>query len=550
MSLKLEPLIDLLPRNGPLVLIIMDGVGIGKKDKGDCVYNASLPNLNSLIEWSKKYSLYTQLKAHGKAVGLPSDKDIGNSEVGHNAMGAGRVFSQGAELVNQAIDKGTIFETSIWKKLVSISEVNTFHLIGLLSDGNVHSHINHLFALLTQLAKTSVKRVRVHILHDGRDVAERSALQYVQSLEKKLAELNKNYAVDYKIASGGGRMRVTMDRYESDWNVVKRGWDAHVRGIPEKFESYSGYFRSAEEAINLARKLQPETNDQYLPSFVISNEKNIPIGTIKNGDSVVYFNFRGDRALQISKAFEDKAFNKFDRIIYPQVNYAGMLEYDHEEKIPKHYLVEPPQITLTIGEYLSTTNITQYACSETHKFGHVTYFWNGNRTGYINPNLEYYEEVMSEPTELIVKNPAMKAIQVGDALLKAMDSGKYKFLRINFANGDMAGHTGIIDVTIKSLEAMDKAIGKIKSKIDELGGVLLITADHGNAEEKLENNNPKTSHTVNPVPFIIYDPHYKGEYILNKVNEPQLANLASTLLFYLGFKAPKIYYPSLVVSKE
>jgi len=546
-SFILDPLPSPVRRAGPLLLVIMDGVGIGDRGAGDGYHLAKKPTLDFLSNWAKERSLYTQLKAHGRAVGLPSDKDIGNSEVGHNAMGAGRVFSQGAELVNRAIENGKIFSTDVWKRLTNIDKKHSFHLIGLLSDGNVHSHINHLFALLDELARIHIQKVRVHTLLDGRDVSERSALMYIKPLEEHLRTLGNKKNIDFKIASGGGRMRVTMDRYESDWKVVQRGWDAQVRGIPEMSGAYPGYFPSGSAAIETARRIYPDLNDQYLPSFVVVDKKEKPVGTIKDGDSVVFFNFRGDRALQVSKAFTEAKFSKFDRVSFPNVTFAGMLEYDHEERIPNLYLVNPPEIDRTLGEYLCAAGVHQYACAETHKFGHVTYFWNGNRTGYLDPTLEVYHEVPSDPTEFITRKPAMKALEVGNAIGTAMESRKHSFLRVNFANGDMAGHTGVLDVTIKSIEAMDHAIGLLKEKTDKLSGVMLITSDHGNAEEKFEaNGRPKTSHTLNPVPFIVYDPGYRKEYFLAPHSERQLANIASTVLWFLGFSPPNGYLPSLV----
>jgi 2,3-bisphosphoglycerate-independent phosphoglycerate mutase len=546
MSTKLKLINEFPFSDRPLLLVIMDGVGIGRQDKGDCFFHANTPNIDKLTNWAKKNNLYLELKAHGKYVGLPSNKDIGNSEVGHNAMGAGRKFFQGAELVNQSINNGSIFETTTWNDLTQISENNSLHLIGLLSDGNVHSHIDHVFKILEHLASKKFPKIRIHPLLDGRDVPERSALDYIRPLEEKLNQLNKKYKIDYKIASGGGRMRVSMDRYESDWGVVKKGWDAHVRGIPETFGDYPGFFETAENAISLARELDSNLNDQYLPSFVVIDDASDPVGKIYDGDSVLFFNFRGDRAIQISKAFEEKEFTKFDRIDYPSVKYAGMLEYDHEERIPKQFLVNPPEIANTVSEFIAEMNFKQYACAETHKFGHTTYFWNGNRTGYINRKLEQYEEIQSEQTEMIVKNPGMKAIEVGKAVEQALISKKFDFLRVNFANGDMAGHTGNYDVTIKSIEIMDEAINGIKKRIDEINGILVITADHGNAEEMFDKKgNPKTAHTTNLVPLIVYDPLYKNQYGLNRGVDPQLGNVASSILFFLGLHPPDFYMPSL-----
>jgi 2,3-bisphosphoglycerate-independent phosphoglycerate mutase len=294
-KLRLSKFTKFTPRKGPLLLVILDGWGVGKEDQSNAIFRAKTPNMKALQAEGTKNHLYRTLKAHGPWVGLPSDKDMGNSEVAHNAMGAGRVYDQGSKLVNAALESRKIFQTPVWKALVDPVKNGsaTLHLIGLLSDGNVHSHIDQLFAILGELAAEGAQRVRLHPLLDGRDVPAKSGLKYIDMLETKLSELSADKGVDYRIASGGGRMRVTMDRYNSDWNVVKRGWDAHVRGIPEHFEGYPGYFRSAREAIETARKVKPEIDDQYNPSFVIVDDKGDPVGKIRDGDSVIFFNFRG-----------------------------------------------------------------------------------------------------------------------------------------------------------------------------------------------------------------------------------------------------------------
>lgn len=536
----------------PVLFVIMDGVGVGEQDhpypEGDQVKNGQTPVLDELRKWNEERKLYIELKAHGTAVGLPTDDDMGNSEVGHNALGAGRVFAQGSKLVYKSIEEGVIFNTDTWKGLTSIGDHNQFHLIGLTSDGNVHSHMNHIYALVDQLAKEGVRHVRVHTLLDGRDVPERSALDFIRPLEDKLAHINQARGLDYRIASGGGRMHVTMDRYNSDWGVVKRGWDAHVRGIPETTEDYPGYFGSAEEAILKARECFPQKNDQVLPSFVIVDSDNNPVGKMKDGDSVVFFNFRGDRAVQITRAFEEEDFSDFDREYFPRVNYAGMLEYDGDLKIPKQYLVPPPLIRQTLSEYLCAENVTQFACAETHKYGHVTYFWNGNRSGYIKEDIERYVEIKSLPTETIVDQPEMKAKEVCDEVVSALESDQYDFVRVNFANGDMCGHTGVIEAATAGVEVTDLMVGRLKDTIAKLGGVMLVTADHGNADEMIDKKGDvKTAHTLNPVPFYIWDPSFDDSYELNPdVEEPQLANIASTILFFLGFDKPENYLPSLV----
>ncbi len=534
----LERLENFVDYPGPLVLVIMDGIGIGKRDESDGVYLAYTPMLDMLFG----EPLFTKLKAHGTAVGLPSDDDMGNSEVGHNALGAGRIFSQGAKLVNEAIESGRLFQGKAWLKVMErVRSGGTLHFIGLLSDGNVHSHIDHLIALIRYCAKEKVERVRVHVLTDGRDVPERSALTYIDQLEKVLAECNK-VGLDYKIASGGGRMVVTMDRYEADWRIVERGWKAHVLGEGRQF-------KSAREAVEYYYAQDPGVNDQFIGEFVIV-ENGKPVGTIENGDAVVFFNFRGDRAIEISRAFEEDNFPYFDRKRRPDVFYAGMMQYDGDKFIPKNYLVEPPQIEGTISEFLCATGITSYAVSETQKFGHVTYFWNGNKSGYIDEKLELFEEVLSDRVPF-QERPWMKAGEITDAVLKQIKEGKYKFIRLNFANGDMVGHTGIAQAVRIAVEAVDLSLGRIYHAVREREGILVVTADHGNADllftEKNGKREPHVAHTLNPVPFIVKDFSGRNSIKLSNVRNPGLSNVASTLINLLGYKAPEEYDPSLVV---
>ncbi len=532
----LEQLDNFSPYPGPLVLVIMDGIGIGKRDESDGVFLANTPMLDQLFE----EPLFTKLKAHGTAVGLPSDDDMGNSEVGHNALGAGRVFAQGAQLVNEAIASGKIFEGKAWLKIMEqVRNGGTLHFIGLLSDGNVHSHINQLLSIIRHCAKERVPKVRVHILADGRDVAERSALIYIDQLEQVLAECNQN-GLDYRIASGGGRMLVTMDRYEADWRIVERGWKAHVLGEGRTFSS-------AKEAVEFYYQ-DPNVNDQFLGEFVIV-ENGKPVGTIEDGDAVIFFNFRGDRAIEISRAFEEENFPYFDRKRVPKVFYAGMMQYDGDKFIPKNFLVEPPQIEGTISEYLCASGVKSYAISETQKFGHVTYFWNGNKSGYVNPELELFEEIPSDRVPFQQK-PWMKAGEITDAVLKQIEEGTYKFIRLNFPNGDMVGHTGIEPAVRIAVESVDLCLTRIYQSVKSAEGILVVTADHGNADLLFTMKNgkrePHVAHTLNPVPFIVKDFSQRNQFKLSSVAKPGLSNVASTLSNLLGFKAPAEYDPSLI----
>ena len=539
-SLSLEKLKIFHGRKGPLLLIIMDGIGIGHQDESNAVYLAETPNLDCLLE-SK---LYTRLKAHGTAVGLPTEKDMGNSEVGHNALGAGRIFDQGALLVNNAFKSGKIFKTDLWDKIIQRARRGgALHFIGLLSDGNVHSHINHLYALIDKCAELGLAKVRVHTLLDGRDVGARSALDYIIPTHEKLIKISDEKGLDYIIASGGGRMKVTMDRYNADWSIVKRGWEAHVLGKGRPF-------KTAVEAVKTSYGEDPDITDQYLDSFVVVDETGKPAGPIIDGDTVILFNFRGDRAIEISRAFTEKDFNGFDRGPLPDILYAGMMEYDGDTHVPPNFLVQPPTIDRTVSEYLCAEKVRMFAISETQKYGHVTYFWNGNRSGYIDESLETYVEIPSDRIEFD-RAPKMKAVDIKNRVIEMLKGGGYRFGRLNFANGDMVGHTGVMEAAIIAVETVDQCVGELLEIIKELEGIAVVTADHGNADgmfsiDKEGRKKVKTAHTLNPVPFAIYDPGYNGEYEMAGVENPGLSNIASTLLNLLGYEKAKNYDPSLI----
>ncbi len=529
----------------PIVTIVMDGIGICNREVGNAVKAADTPTLDMLAE---KYHCFS-LKAHGTAVGLPSDDDMGNSEVGHNALGAGQVFAQGAKLVSEAIESGRMFESASWKEIVSNAKGNTLHFLGLFSDGNVHSHIDHLKAMVVRAKEEGLARVRVHILLDGRDVGETSALEYVCPFEEFLASLC-DASFDAKIASGGGRMVITMDRYEANWAMVEKGWQTHVLGEGRQFAS-------AEEAIKTIREETGLIDQDLLPFVIAENGK--PIGTIEDGDSVVFFNFRGDRAIEISKTFEAGAdFDKFDRVRVPKVVYAGMLEYDGDAHIPSKYLVSPPEISNTMGEFLVNKGVSQLAISETQKYGHVTYFWNGNRSGKFSEELEEYIEIPSDvvPFE---QRPWMKCAEITDVLIEKIKEGKFGLLRVNFPNGDMVGHTGSFIAAKISVEALDVCLARILKAVDEAKGVAIITADHGNADEMYEidkktgnaklnsDGTPKakTSHTLNPVPCYIYDNFYADKYDFAE-GSFGLANVAATVVTMMGYDAPEMWEKSLI----
>ena len=516
----------------PIVLVIMDGVGKGDGGPGDAVAQAKTPTLDKLMATCPM----TWLKAHGTAVGLPTDDDMGNSEVGHNALGCGQIYSQGAKLVQESIESGSLYASKTWKLLTDncLENGKALHFLGLLSDGNVHSNISHLIAMLKKAREMGLKKVYCHILLDGRDVPATSALEYVDQLEKVLAELS-DAEHEYKIASGGGRMVITMDRYEANWGMVEKGWRTHVQAEGRQFES-------AAQAIETYRAENPGMIDQDLLPFVVAHDGK-PVAKIENGDSVILFNFRGDRAQEISLAFDRKDFDKFDRGNYTGVLFAGMLEYDGDLKIPTNYLVEPPVIKNTLTEVLCKAGIHEYALSETQKYGHVTYFWNGNRSGKVDANLEVYDEIPSDviPFE---KAPAMISVEITDHMIDAMASHKFEFLRSNYPNGYMVGHTGVIPAVITAMECVDTGLSRILEAADKYGYTVLVTADHGNADQMTETKKGKTSirtaHSLNPVPFIIYDPDNQWTI---KDGKYGLANVAPTVVKMMGLTAPDCWQP-------
>lgn len=533
----------------PLVLVVMDGVGVGPGDQYDAVATAETPTFDRL----RGAGVYQEILASGTHVGLSSDSDMGNSEVGHNTMGAGRIIAQGAKRVDDAVLGGEIWEGA-WRDVVTQATTGdaTLHLIGLLSDGNVHSSWEHLMLLLDHAKADGVQRVRLHTLFDGRDVEDRTADQYAERLEEALSARTAGTNLDWAIASGGGRMVTTMDRYEANWGVVEAGWRAHVQGTARPFGS-------AGEAISVLREETPGISDQLLEAFTIVDEHGAPVGPVRDGDAVVIFNFRGDRAIELTRAFvEGPGFTGFDRGTVPDVFFAGMTLYDGDTNMPPVRLVQPPTITDTVSEVIARAGLRQLAASETQKYGHMTYFWNGNRSDPFNPQTETYIDIPSDQIEFD-KAPQMKAAETADYVVKALQEGGYDFLRSNLAGGDMVGHTGNFAATVLAVEAVDAAVGAIAEAVEAAGGCLVVTADHGNAEDMVERDKQgqprtskdgqplwKTAHSTNPVPLYIVD--YSGQEwaAAPGVDAPGLSNLAATLLTLLGLQVPENYRPSLV----
>ena len=515
---------------GPVVLVVMDGVGLSDNEKYNAVKQAHLETLHSLME---KYPT-AKLGAAGEYVGIPKD-DMGNSEVGHNAMGAGEIVLQRSAAVENDVNTGEIFNTKPWLDIIERIHQNnsTLHFMGIFSDGNVHSNISHLEKMMAQAQKDGIEHIRVHTLIDGRDVPPHSEPKYIQRLEKFVHELGDP---DYKIASGGGRMVITCDRYENDWGMVEKGWHTHVLGEGRQFAS-------ATEAIETFRKETKDLQDQYMPAFVIAKDGE-PIGKIQDGDAVVYIDFRADRAIEMAQAFTYNDFPHFDRVKRPDVYFAGMTEYNEDLHVPEHVLVSSPVFKHTLTKHLASRGKKQYAISETVKFGHITYYFNGN--SYEVPEGEVEEEVPSylEPFDT---RPWMKSAEITDKLLAAIESQKYDFLRINYPGGDMVGHFADMEATITAMEAIDISLKRIVDAVNKLGGITVITADHGNAEELADaDGTPKTSHTTNRVPCIFVDEtDNASKYRLSK-GDRGLANLASTIAMLLGEEPDEAWLPSII----
>jgi len=524
-------------RHAPVLLVILDGVGEAPPSDTNAVSCAHTP----VLDWLRTLPTYCQLKAHGTAVGMPSDEDMGNSEVGHNTLGAGRIFKQGAALVEAAIRQQLIPQTSDWQEVQrQCQNGGVLHLIGLLSDGNVHSHIDHTLYLIDLAAQSGVTELRCHILLDGRDVAARSAMGYLQQLETVLQH-HRDHGRSYWVASGGGRMVTTMDRYQADWSIVERGWQAHVLGTARPFSS-------ATEAISTLYQEHPHDSDQTLPAFTIVSEAG-PVGSIEDGDVVIITNFRGDRVIELTQAFEDPAFKGFDRVRIPSVHLIGMMQYDGDLNIPRHFLVSPPQIDGGVADVMAQAGVRSFAISETQKYGHVTYFWNGNRSDKVAPHLETYIEIPSDRISFD-QAPDMKAREITAKTIQLIETGQYRFGRVNFPNGDMVGHTGHLAATIQSLETVDACLGQLIAAMDQVGGVTVVVADHGNADDMGQWAEgvwvPKTAHTLNPVPFVVVDSQRGVRLQRATVLNPGLSNVAATLLVLLGLSVPHYFDPPLM----
>jgi 2,3-bisphosphoglycerate-independent phosphoglycerate mutase len=543
--MKLAELTSHFKPRGPVLLIVLDGWGLGHHDEGDAIHLARKPTIDGLASAFAG----TQLLTHGPYVGLPAPTDIGGSEVGHITMGAGRVLPQGSTRIKKMMDSGEFFEGATLNRLIEscLDKGTPLHLIGLLSDGNVHSHISHFERIVDFAAERGVQRLYVHALLDGRDVPYQSALDYVEPLEAKLAAIARAHeGWDYAIASGGGREVITMDR-DRNWRKVQRGWQTHVLGRCENA------FASATEAVRELRKRTPDAVDQDLPPFVVARGGQA-IGPMRDGDAVICMNFRGDRAIEFSQAMVQDDFDGFERERRPDVLYAGMMTYDEDTNLPPLTLMSPGGVKRPFGRRILELGLDQFRLAETQKYAHVTFFFNGGYREPLDRKKEEYVLIESDKIDSFAAAPAMKAREIGRKATELIRSGRFRFGLINFANTDMVGHTGNLAAAILAAEAVDAALAEIFAALAQVGGVAVVTADHGNAEEMISDN-PKTGkreintrHSLNPVPMYLFDPAYQGEYRLreNTAEQPlTLANLASTLFVLLGLPPPDDLEPPL-----
>ncbi len=529
----------------PVLLVVMDGWGLGAGDAYDAVAQARTPAFDRL--WQQ--GSHTRLLTHGPYVGLPSDKDLGGSEVGHLTMGAGSLLDQGPTRINRSIDDGSFFESQALKAIIQRGlNGGCVHLVGLLSDGNIHSHIDHFIALIRHADQQGVARLRLHALLDGRDVGVQTAQNYIQRIESVFAPINSKADRDYRFASGGGRESITMDR-DHHWEKVAEGWQAHVHGRSSR------HFTSMNEAINTLRSEQPGIVDQDLPGFVIDDATGQPCGVMQNGDAVIMVNFRGDRAIELTEAFCLDDFDGFDRGSCPDLLFAGMMVYDEDRNLPPLQLMGPTVVDQSLGRLLVARGIRQFRLSETQKYPHVTFFFNGGYREPLDPALEDYVLIPSDKGISFADAPVMKSVEITDTAIELMATGDYGFGLINYPNADMVGHCGKLAPAIAAIEAVDSALERLMAAARDHGWALLVTADHGNAEEMqvagAHGDEASTRHSLNPVPCIAWHPQrtfpaLRQPHAEDTVTEtPGLSHIAATVLEMMGEPVPAAFHASL-----
>lgn len=496
----------------PIALIIMDGFGESKIVEGNAVLGAKTPNLDKIM---KEYP-HTLIKASGLDVGLP-DGQMGNSEVGHTNIGAGRVVYQDLTRVTKAINDGDFFENEVLLKAMQNAKNHSLHLMGLLSDGGVHSHIDHLKGIIKMAKDNGVENVFVHAFTDGRDVAPRSALKFIEDVENYMKEVGVG-----KFASISGRY-YAMDR-DKRWERVQLAYDAMVQGK-------GNTATSAKEAVQ--NSYNEDKNDEFvIPTVMVENGQ--PVGLIKEDDSIIFGNFRPDRAREITRALVCDEFVGFERPCMKTL-FVCLTTYDITIK-NVNVAFGPQSLENTLGEYLAKNGKTQLRAAETEKYAHVTFFFNG---GVEEPNKD--EDRLLVPSPRVATydlQPEMSADELTNKLLKEIDEDKYDFVVLNYANPDMVGHTGVVKAAIKAVETVDTCVGRVVEKILSKGGQALITADHGNAElmQDPETKTTITAHSTNPVPFIAVGEKLKSAKLKE---DGRLSDIAPTILSMMNLEKPE-----------
>jgi len=499
-------------RKSPVVLTILDGWGFNPSCDNNAVCQARTPVLDSLFE---KYP-HTQLGASGQDVGLPEGQ-MGNSEVGHLNLGAGRVVYQDLTRISLSIDDGSLFSNpEITSALASLQKTGgKLHFIGLLSDGGVHSHNSHLYALIEMAKQAGINDICIHAFLDGRDTPPKSGAKYLQQLEQELNRIGTG-----RISSVIGRF-YAMDR-DNRWDRVERAYRAMTAGVGIKVNS-------SEEAIQSA--YTAEQTDEFVEPRIIFND-NTPAGTVTDGDAIIFFNFRADRAREITRCFTDPDFTGFNREQSPELAaFVCLTEYDETFGLPVAF---PPEQPLNIlGEIVAKAGLNQLRIAETEKYAHVTFFFNGGRE---EPFSNEDRALIPSPKEVATydQKPAMSAAEVTDEVVARVESGQYDLIILNFANPDMVGHTGILDAAIEAMETVDTCVGRVIKSVLDANGSLLITADHGNCEQMADSTGqPHTAHTTNPVSLLLVG-HPDGAHLKPGI----LADIAPTLLELIGLDKP------------
>ncbi len=495
----------------PVMLMILDGFGINENQKGNAIAVANTPNIDKLMKtWPT-----TKIHTSGLDVGLPEGQ-MGNSEVGHTNIGAGRIVYQELTRITKSIEDGDFFSIKELTEAIENCKKNNsnLHVLGLLSDGGVHSHIRHLFAILELAKRKDFENVYVHCFMDGRDTPPTSGESYIAKLEEKMKEKGVG-----KIATISGRF-YAMDR-DKRWNRIEEAYNAMVNGIGEKATSAIGAIEAS---------YQKEVFDEFVkPTVICNNDK--PVAKIENNDSVIFFNFRPDRAREITRTLVDKDFNEFET---KDMNLFYVCFTQYDETMPNVKIAfKPERLENTFGEYISKNGLKQLRIAETEKYAHVTFFFNGGE----EKKYEGEDRILvpSPKVETYDLKPEMSAVEVTDNVVEAINSGKYDSIILNYANPDMVGHTGSLEAAIKAVETIDGCVGRVVEAIEKQNGVVIITADHGNAEQMIDykTGEPHTAHTTNPVPLILVG--IEGV----KLREGRLADLAPTMLDIMELSKPQ-----------